>query len=75
MGQYIISYSPHAKDPVDVQKIMWGVVIAMIPAFLVSVYFYGIRAITVTAVSVIACVVFILILNILPYLVFVDTNG
>ncbi len=58
MSQYVISYSPHAKDPVDVQKIMWGVVIAMFPAFLFSVYFYGIRAITVTAVSVIACVVF-----------------
>lgn len=58
MSELNISLSPHAKDPIDVQKIMWGVIIALVPSFLFSIYFYGIRSITVTAVAVVSCVFF-----------------
>lgn len=40
------------------KKIMYGVVIAMIPALLVSIYFFGIDAIRVTLISVMACMFF-----------------
>jgi len=53
-----ISGSPHVHSGQSVNKIMWGVVIAMIPALLVSFYFFGIGAIKVTLISVIACLFF-----------------
>ncbi len=42
----------------NVKKLMYGVVLALLPAFLVSVYFFGIGALIVTAVSVVSCVGF-----------------
>jgi electron transport complex protein RnfD len=52
-----ISGSPHVHTTDSVKKIMWTVVIALIPAMLISFYFYGINAVCVTAISVAACVV------------------
>ena len=40
------------------KKNMYGVLVALIPAFLVSLYFFGLGALIVTAVSVAACVSF-----------------
>jgi electron transport complex protein RnfD len=37
---------------------MYGVLIALIPAFLVSVYYFGLGALIVTVVSVLSCVLF-----------------
>ena len=37
---------------------MYGVLIALIPAFLVSLYFFGLGALIVTATSVAACLFF-----------------
>ena len=37
---------------------MYDVVIALIPAFLVSVYVFGIGALVVTSVAVISCLIF-----------------
>ena len=53
-----ISSSPHVHSPVTTQTIMRDVLIALAPALLGSVYFFGFRALTVTAVSVAACVFF-----------------
>ena len=53
-----ISSSPHVQSPVTTQTIMRDVLIALAPALLGSVYFFGFRALTVTAVSVAACVFF-----------------
>ena len=47
-----ISSSPHVHSPVTTQTIMRDVLIALAPALLGSVYFFGFRALTVTAVSV-----------------------
>lgn len=52
------SSSPHIRANEDVRSIMLDVVLAMVPALLAAIYFFGMRALTVTAVSVIACVVF-----------------
>ena len=37
---------------------MYGVLIALLPAFLVSLYFFGVGALIVTLTSVLACVFF-----------------
>lgn len=58
MSVYTISGSPHIHTDQSVQKIMLGVVYALIPAFLVSVYFFGLQALVLTVISVAACLLF-----------------
>ena len=53
-----ISSSPHVHAPITTQTIMRDVLIALVPALLGSVYFFGIRALIVTLVSVASCVFF-----------------
>ncbi|MEE1327724.1 MAG: RnfABCDGE type electron transport complex subunit D [Oscillospiraceae bacterium] len=53
-----ISSSPHVHSPVTTQTIMRDVLIALAPALIGSVYFFGFRALMVTLVSVSACVFF-----------------
>lgn len=53
-----VSLSPHVHGGNSVKKEMYGVIMAMIPAMLVSFYYFGINAIIVTAISVIAAVSF-----------------
>ena len=53
-----ISGSPHVHDKDSVPKIMYGVVYAMIPAMLVSFYFFGLGAVKVMLVSILACLFF-----------------
>ncbi len=53
-----ISSSPHVHSPVTTQTIMRDVIIAMVPALIAGIYYFGLRALTVTLVSVAACVFF-----------------
>lgn len=53
-----ISGSPHVHSGETVKKIMWAVVIALMPAFLVSIYYFGLPVIIVTVVSITSCLVF-----------------
>jgi len=53
---YIVSVSPHLHHKVDTKSIMRDVVIAMLPALIASVIFFGLRALLVTIVSVAAAV-------------------
>ena len=53
-----ISSSPHAHSPVTTQTIMRDVLIALVPALLGSIDFFGFRALLVTLVSAAACVFF-----------------
>ncbi len=53
-----ISSSPHAHNSNTTQHIMRDVLIALAPALIGSVYFFGPRALTVTLVSVLACFLF-----------------
>lgn len=53
-----ISSSPHAHSLVTTQTIMRDVLIALVPALLGSIYFFGFRALLVTLVSAAACVFF-----------------
>ena len=58
MEKIIISPSPHIHDNDSIGKNMYGVLIALIPAFLVSLYCFGLGALIVTIVSVASCVLF-----------------
>ncbi len=53
-----ISPSPHSHSQETTRKLMFGVAIALIPAFLTSVFYFGYGAIIVTAVSVASCLLF-----------------
>ena len=53
-----ISSSPHVHSPVKTPDLMRDVLIALVPALVGSVYFFGFRALTVTLVSVLACYFF-----------------
>ena len=57
-NKLLVSLSPHDHANDSVQKNMYGVLIALIPAFLVSLIAFGVGALVVTAVSVAACVFF-----------------
>ena len=58
MGKLIVSLSPHAHGTDTVEKNMYGVIIALVPALLVSFWFFGIGSAIVCATSVVACVFF-----------------
>ena len=53
-----ISSSPHVHSNTTTRTIMRDVLIALLPALAGSVYFFGLRALMVTLVSVAACVFF-----------------
>ena len=53
-----ISSSPHVHSPVTTRTIMRDVLIALAPALLGSIYFFGLRALLVTLISVTSCVFF-----------------
>lgn len=54
----IISLSPHIHGGDSIQKNMYGVCIALIPALLASLWFFGLGAAIVLSVSVLSCVLF-----------------
>lgn len=57
-NKLIVSLSPHVHSNDTVQKNMYGVCIALLPALVCSFVIFGVGAITVTAVSVASCVFF-----------------
>ena len=52
----IVSIGPHMHDEESTAKIMWTVSGALLPATLMSVYYFGLRAVWVIVVSIIAAV-------------------
>ena len=57
-NKFIVSLSPHVHSGDSVRKNMYGVLIALVPAFIMSLVFFGLGALVVTATSVAACVFF-----------------
>lgn len=58
MQLFTVSGSPHIHSKESVSSIMYGVVIAMIPAMLVALYFFGLDAARIFFVSIAACLFF-----------------
>jgi electron transport complex protein RnfD len=59
MGKLLnISPSPHFHGKETTRNLMLGVVIALMPALFTSVFYFGMGAVIVTAVSVSSCILF-----------------
>ena len=52
---YHVSSSPHIRSRVTTASIMRDVALALMPSCLFSVYWFGLRALVVLAISVISC--------------------
>ncbi|OFY82155.1 MAG: Na+-transporting NADH:ubiquinone oxidoreductase subunit D [Bacteroidetes bacterium RBG_19FT_COMBO_42_7] len=53
-----VSPSPHTHGKESTQKLMLNVVVALIPAFITSIFYFGIGAVIVTITSVASCLLF-----------------
>lgn len=58
MNNLIVSLSPHAHGTDSVERNMRAVIVALIPALLVSFYYFGLGSVVVCLVSVAACMFF-----------------
>lgn len=56
MSKLNISVSPHIRSGNTTTKIMLDVIIAMVPALIASVWLFGTRALYITAVCVLSCI-------------------
>ena len=56
--ELIVSVSPHVRGKETVGRIMWTVNFALLPAFIMSVYYFGPRALYVTGLCIVASVLF-----------------
>ena len=54
----IISPSPHIHSGFEMTKMMWTVIYAMIPAWLVAIFFFGWSALYLMLIAVAACLFF-----------------
>jgi electron transport complex protein RnfD len=55
---FVISPSPHVHGGDSVKKNMYGVILALVPALLAALWFFGLGAIIVSLTAVVACVLF-----------------
>lgn len=53
-----VASSPHVNSPVGTRSLMLDVLVALVPALCMGVFFFGPRALALTAVSVLGCEVF-----------------
>jgi electron transport complex protein RnfD len=54
----IISASPHVHSDRTSKRVMYDVLIALVPALVVSLYLFGLNALIMTSVAVISCLLF-----------------
>lgn len=54
----IVSPSPHIHSGDTIEKKMYGVLLALVPTFIVSLVYFGLGALIVTVVSILSCVLF-----------------
>jgi len=52
---FVVSASPHIRGKGSIDRAMKLVILALMPAFAFSVYLFGIRALLITLVSIIVC--------------------
>ena len=57
-NKFFVSLAPHIHGGDSIEKKMYGVLIALLPALAVSVYVFGVGALVVTGISVLSCVLF-----------------
>ncbi len=58
MNKFFVSPSPHIYTDQSVPKLMYGVIVSLLPVLGVSVFYFGIGMIIVTTVSIASCILF-----------------
>jgi electron transport complex protein RnfD len=58
-----VSYPPYTRGSDSIEKIMYSVALALLPATIASVYFFGWRALWVNVVAIASCVGFEWVIN------------
>lgn len=56
--KFIVSSSPHIRASYTTKGIMADVLIALVPAMIAGIWFFGMRALMITLISAISCVAF-----------------
>lgn len=54
----VVSPSPHVHSGESTPRLMYNVVIALIPALAITLFYFGLGALIVTSISIVSCVVF-----------------
>jgi H+/Na+-translocating ferredoxin:NAD+ oxidoreductase subunit D len=54
----VVSVSPHVKSEETTSRIMWTVSLALLPAMLSGLYFFGLKALFVTVLCILSCLIF-----------------
>lgn len=65
MGLLKVSASPHIRHEDTTRVLMSDVILAMIPLVIWGAYIFGLRVLTVTAVSIVSCVLFEALFNLI----------
>ena len=52
----VVTSSPHLRSGADVEKMMWHVNLALLPAVLLGVYYFGLRALAIILLAITAAV-------------------
>ena len=55
-NKFFVAASPHIHSPYTTQRLMRDVLIALVPAFCLSILVYGLDVLRVTAIAVVSCV-------------------
>ena len=55
MNKYTISGSPHVHSTENTRKIMYRVLLALVPALLVAIYYFGWYALRLTLITMATC--------------------
>jgi electron transport complex protein RnfD len=58
MSMITVSPAPHDHTKETVRKLMYGVIIALVPAFIFSLVFFGAGVLIITLTSMVSCVAF-----------------
>ena len=58
MSNIIISLSPHIHSNDNIKRNMYGVIFALMPALLISAFYFGIGSVIVCVASVVSCMFF-----------------
>ena len=58
MSKYTVAPAPHVHGGDSVQKNMLNVILALMPAFLAGIYYFGTGAIVVSGLAILSCVAF-----------------
>jgi electron transport complex protein RnfD len=60
-----VLFSPHIHDRFSLHFAMWNVILALLPAGIAGVYFFGINALKIIIISVVTALLTELLMNLL----------